>query len=348
MNFKKITALFLALILTAALAACTAEGPKNTSSGTVSGSVSQTETSTEPTTSDPVEMRVLALSGPTGLGMAKLMDDAAKETAANKYTFEVFDAPEVLLPEVTSGNFAVAAVPTNVAARLYKVTQGAVSVLAINTRGVLYMLQIGTDTVKSVADLKGKTIYTTGQGSTPEYALNYILTENGLNPASDVTVVYETTADEVVAHAAEGVVMMLPEPKVTAVKAQVQNVNVVLDMSAEWDKVSDTPMVQGCVVVNNTFAQEHPAAVASFLREYEASIQYVIANPADASVMVETYGIMPKAAVAAKAIPNANLTFIAGADMKATLKAFYQVLFDADPTSVGGALPDDAFYYEAK
>lgn len=345
MKFKSLLALLMALVLSAALFACTAQPTDNTSTDTDTDTNTSSVQGTDNNTGDPVTVRVAALSGSTGLGMAKLMTDSKNSTAKNTYTFEVFDAPELLLPEITAKKYDIAALPTNVAAKLYNKTNGELQILAVNTLGVLYMLEIGTTEIKSVADLRGKTIYTTGQGSTPEYALRYILEKNNLVPGTDVEIVYEATADGVVSHAKEGAVLMLPEPKVTAVKGQVENVTVALDMTAEWNKVCTTPMAQGCVIVTKEFAQAHPNEVAKFLEEYEASINFVKTNVEEASAMVAEHGIIPKAPLAAKAIPNSNLTFSAGADMKAILVPFYQVLFDADKTSIGGKMPADDFYY---
>ena len=289
-----------------------------------------------------VKVRVAALSGATGLGMAKLMEDAAQGTAKNDYSFDVYDAPEVLLPEITSDKYDIAALPTNVAAKLYNNTKGKIQILALNTLGVLYMLEIGTSNVKSIADLRGKTIYTTGQGSTPEYMLKYVLEKNGLTVGTDVQIVFETTADGVVTHAAEGAVLMLPEPKVTAVKGQLGNVTVALNMTDEWNKVCSTPLAQGCVVVNKEFAAKNPEAVAAFLEEYEASITYVRENAAAASLLVEKFKIIPKAALAEKAIPKCNLTFMSGVEMKAAMQTFLAAMPAA---SIGGALPADDFYF---
>lgn len=324
MKLKKVLTLLLAVVLTFSLFAC---APADDG--------------------EAVKVRVAALSGATGLGMAKLMEDAAQGTAKNDYSFDVYDAPEVLLPEITSGKYDIAALPTNVAAKLYNNTKGKIQILALNTLGVLYMLEIGTANVKSIADLRGKTIYTTGQGSTPEYMLKYVLEQNGLTVGTDVQIVFETTADGVVTHASEGAVLMLPEPKVTAVKGQLGNVTVALNMTDEWNKVCSTPLAQGCVVVNKEFAEKNPEAVAAFLEEYEASITYVRENAAAASLLVEKFKIIPKAALAEKAIPNSNLTFLAGKEMKAALVPLYQVLFNAQASSVGGALPADDFYYGA-
>jgi len=345
MKLRSVLALLLAIVLSLSLVACAGD-PVSTDTGAGNTDTSSVQSS-ESAPSDPVTVRVAALSGSTGLGMAKLMTDSANGTAKNTYTFDVFDAPELLLPEITAKKYDIAALPTNVAAKLFNKTNGELQILAVNTLGVLYMLEIGTSEIKTVADLKGKTVYTTGQGSTPEYALKYILEKNGLVPGTDVEIVFEATADAVVTHAQPGAVLMLPEPKVTAVKGTVENVTVALDMTAEWNKVCTTPMAQGCVVVTKDFAQSHSAEVAEFLKEYEASINFVKTNVEEASQMVATHKIIPKAPLAAKAIPNSNLTFSAGADMKNILVPFYQVLFDADKTSIGGAMPSDGFYYGA-
>ncbi|MBQ1965752.1 MAG: ABC transporter substrate-binding protein [Clostridia bacterium] len=340
MKFKAFIALLLTLVLALGLVACT---PAQTPDGDTS-SIQAPGSGDNSQPFNGADVRVAALSGSTGLGMAKLMSDNEAKTTVNRYTFDVYDAPETLLPEITAKKYDIAALPTNVAAKLYNKTGGELQILAVNTLGVLYLLEIGTQNVKSVADLAGKTVYTTGQGSTPEYALKYILEKNGV---TDCNIVFETTADLVVSHAEEGALLMLPEPKVTAVKGQVEGVTVALDMTAEWNKVCTTPMAQGCVVVTKEFAQKNPKAVAAFLNEYKASIEFVKTNVDDASVLVAKYGIIPKAPLAKKAIPNSNLTFLAGSDMKAVLTPFYQVLFNADKTSVGGKLPADDFYYGA-
>lgn len=340
MKFKAFIALLLTLVLALGLVAC---APAQTPDGDTS-SIQAPGSGDNSQPFNGADVRVAALSGSTGLGMAKLMSDNEAKTTVNRYTFDVYDAPETLLPEITAKKYDIAALPTNVAAKLYNKTGGELQILAVNTLGVLYLLEIGTQNVKSVADLAGKTVYTTGQGSTPEYALKYILEKNGV---TDCNIVFETTADLVVSHAEEGALLMLPEPKVTAVKGQVEGVTVALDMTAEWNKVCSTPMAQGCVVVTKEFAQKNPKAVAAFLNEYKASIEFVKTSVDDASVLVAKYGIIPKAPLAKKAIPNSNLTFLAGSDMKAVLTPFYQVLFNADKTSVGGKLPADDFYYGA-
>lgn len=339
MKHFKLTALLLALLLVLplALAGCGQTGTGNTDT-TISGE------DTAP--AGPDTIRVAALKGPTGMGIAQLMDAAQNNTAKQNYTFTIESAPDAVNALVIKGEVDIAAVPVNVASVLYAKTEGAVQVAGINTKGVLYLVETG-DTIQSVADLKGKTIYAAGQGSTPEYILNYVLTQNGLTPGTDVTVEYLSEHAEVITALASGqaAIGLLPEPNVTSALSSNDKLRIAIDMTAAWDAVSDTTLVQGCIIVNRQFAQTYPAAVQTFLEEYAASVEYVNSKPEEASVMIETFGIIPKAAVAKKAIPNCNICLITGDEMQSTLTALYQVLFAANPSSIGGALPDDAFYY---
>ena len=314
------------------------------------------EKTPEPASSAPAvraDVSIGLLAGPTGVGAAKLLDENAAGETANNYKSTVFNAPDEVTAKIISGELDLAAVPTNLAAVLYKKTEGKVKLAAINTLGVLYVLTAqGTD-VSSVADLKGRTVYSSGQGAVPEYVLNFILEANGVK--DDVEVVYEAEHDAVIADLAAGKaqIAVLPEPKVTAALTQVEGASVALDLTAEWDKAAalsgktDSVLSMGCVVVRSAFAEEHKDALDAFLAEYEASIRYMsdAANLDDAAALCETYGIIPKAAVAKKAIPNCGLTFVSGAEMKTQISGFYQILFDYNPASVGGALPDEEFYY---
>ena len=203
----------------------------------------------------------------------------------------------------------------------------------------------------SVADLKGKTLYATGKGTTPEYALNHILRENGLEPGVDVTIEYKSEATEVVsalAAAGEGALAMLPQPYVTTAQMQMDTLNVLLDLTEEWNKVSpDSALVTGVLVVQKDFAQENPELMSDFLADYQASVEWVNANTAEAAQLIADYGIVPKAAVAEKALPQCNITFVEGDAMKQQVSGYLQVLMQADASSVGGELPGDDFYYGA-
>ncbi|MBO4869275.1 MAG: ABC transporter substrate-binding protein [Clostridia bacterium] len=325
---KKIIALLLAAIMlagTVSLVSCTQKEDK------------------------PEQIRVLTLMGPTGMGMAKLITDGKEGKNAQEYTFTVATAPDQVSAQVIKGDFEIAAVPVNLAAVLYNKTDGAVKVAGVNTLGVLYMLENGS-TVNSVADLKGKTIYATGQGSTPEYALRYILTKNGIDPDKDVTVQYLAEHAELATQMTAGSVTlgMLPEPNVTSVMLNNKDVRIALDLNAEWKKVSGADMVMGCIIVSAKFAEEHPQALKKFLEEYKASVEFANGDVDEAAAVIEAAGIVPKAAVAKKALPNCNIVLLTGKDMKTPLQGMLNVLFEAEAKSVGGKLPDDAFYYNAK
>ncbi len=300
-------------------------------------------------TATPDVIRVAGLKGPTGMGMAQLIDASNNGTAKQNYSFTIEGAPDAVNALVIAGEVDIAAVPVNVASVLAKKTEGKVQVAGINTKGVLYLVENG-ETVQSIADLKGKTVYASGKGSTPEYILNHVLTQNGLTPGTDVTVEYLSEHAEVITALAQGTatIGLLPEPNVTAALSQVQGLRIAVDMTKAWDAIADTTLVQGVIVVNREFAETYPEAVRTFLEEYGASVDFVNASPAEASVMIEAAGIIPKAAIAQKAIPTCNICLITGDEMKSTLTALYDVLFAANPASIGGEKPADDFYYIAK
>ena len=295
---------------------------------------------------------IAGMKGPTTMGMTKLMKDAEVNNAdeayeGNVYNVEMYGTAQEINPLLIQGQLDVAAVPANVAATLYAKTEGAVQVAAVNTLGVLYMVQIG-DAVQSVQDLVGKTIYTTGKGTTPEFTLRHILAENGIDPDKDVTIEFKSEATEVGAllAAAEGdMVAMLPQPYVTAVMAQNANVKVCLDMTEEWSKVSDQQLITGTLVARKAFIEENKAAFDAFLADYAASTEYVTTNIDEAAAWVAEYGIVAKEPLAKKAIPQCNITCVTGEEMKALVNNYCSVLFDQNPASVGGTMPDEAFYY---
>ncbi|MDY2846550.1 MAG: MqnA/MqnD/SBP family protein [Eubacteriales bacterium] len=295
------------------------------------------------------DIKVYALKGPTGMGMAKLMSDSDAGTTTNKYDFTIASAPDEVTAEIIKGNYDIAALPTNLASVLYNKTEGKIRVAAVNTLGVLYVLENG-DTVNSLEDLNGKELYATGQGSTPEYILRYVLETNGI----DCNVTYLAEHSELAAQMISGDVSlgMLPVPNATTVLAQ-SDARTAIDLTAEWEKAAEkngdsSALYMGCVIVNPDFIEESPEAVDAFLEEYAASVKYVNENIDDASAMIESYGIVPKAAIAKKAIPDAHMVCITGDEMKTGLSGFYNVLFGFDPKSVGGAVPADDIYYIKK
>ena len=296
---------------------------------------------------EDVTIRIGGLKGPTSMGLVKVMEDNENGAAANDYAFTIAGSADEVTPKLIQGELDIAAVPANLASVLYNNTAGAVQLLAVNTLGVIYIVEKG-ETIQSVADLAGKTIYATGKGSTPEYALRYILAENGIDPYKDVTIEWKSEPTEVVSTlaATDGGVAMLPQPFVTVAQGTVEGLRIAVDLTQAWDALENGSMlITGVLLVRRDFAEQHPQAIANFLKEYEASTKYVNENNADAAQLIEKFDIV-KAAVAEKALPYCNITYIAGADMKAPMDGYLKVLFDQNPASVGGTLPDSDFYYE--
>ncbi|MHB1315702.1 MAG: ABC transporter substrate-binding protein [Christensenellales bacterium] len=297
------------------------------------------------------KINVAALMGPTGMGMVKLMADNEAGLSANDYTFTLTGAPEDIVGRLTSGEVDIAAVPTNLAATLYNKTSGKIQILALNTLGVLYIVENG-DTIKSVADLAGKTIIASGQGSTPEFILNYILEANGID--GKVTVEYKTEHSEVAALIAAGqaTVALLPEPFVTSTLLKTQGTRAALDLTDEFTKANkllgrdESVVSMGCLVVRNEFVQNNKAALDAFLTEYKASAEFAAENPGQTAALIVKYGIMANEAAALKALPNCHIVYIDGEEMKSTLPGFLMVLFEANPASIGGSLPGEGFYYQ--
>ncbi len=322
-------------------AAVTTAAAAETSAGAASG---KSEQSSESATA----VRVGSLKGPTSMGLVHLMEQDEAGTAANDYDFTMVAAADELLAKVVSGDLDIALVPANVSSVLYNKTSGGISVIDINTLGVLYIVA-SDDSIQSMTDLKGRTIYLTGKGTTPDYVLHYLLSANGLSE-SDITLEYKSEATEVAAVLKEqpDAIGLLPQPFVTAACAQNEALKIVLDLTGEWQAVqgeSGSQLVTGVTIVRNEFLENQPDAVDAFLEEHKASADFANDNPDEASELIAKLGIIEKAPVAKKALPYCNITCIAGEDMKAALSGYLQVLFDQDPKSVGGKLPEDAFYY---
>lgn len=297
--------------------------------------------------SEPADVRVIALKGPTAMGMVSFMGRAdAGEITDNNYRFEIAAAVDEVTPKLVQGQVDIAAVPANLASVLYNNTDGGVNVLAINTLGVIYIVESG-ESVSDINDLKGKTIYASGKGATPEYALNYILTQNGMNPETDVDIEWKSEHTECLAAlmAEENAIAMLPQPFVTTAQTKSAQIRVALDLNEEWDKLgTDSSFLTGVVVARKEFVESNPAAVEAFMKHYEESVEYVNENVEDAAALIEQYDIVP-AAVAVQAVPHCNITFIVGDEMKQKLSGYLAVLLEQNPKSVGGALPADDFYY---
>lgn len=324
---KKGISLLLAVLLVLSLAACGAN--------------------TDETASDTkTVVRMATLKGPTGIGTAKLWADDDAGKAKNDYTVTLCTDPTEVLNGVVEGSYDVAAVPLNMASVLYNKLNGGVQILAINTLGTLYML--ATQELADISALEGKTIVTAGQGATPEYVLNYLLEKNGLT--DKVTVEFKSEHAEVATLAAaagadDQTVYMLPEPNVTATLIQNQALKTALDVSSAFESASGVSLAMGCIVAKKEFVEQNQAAIDAFLTEYKASVEYTATNLDDTATLCETYGIIPKAAVAKQAIPRCSITCVTGADMQKIATENLNVLLAANPKAIGGALPADDFWY---
>ncbi len=331
---KRLLSIIVSAFMLISLAACVpSEGSGNTGSVASDGYVS-------------IDVNIGVIKGPTGVGMVSLMEKDSEEKAANNYSFSLVTDPQAIVGMISSGEVDIAAVPTNLASTLYKKTNGQIKVLAVNTYGVLSILENG-ESINSVEDLKGKTIYAQGEGANPEYILKHILVGYGLDPETDVEIKFVGTPDELQAKivSGEAKIAMVPEPAATAVMTKVPTVRRVIDMTKEWDKISpESALMMGCVIVRSEFLEENPSAVAKFMEEYKDSVNSVTDIEAVAS-LCEKWEIIPSAAIAKNAIPNCHIAFCSGNDMKTKLGGYLKVLFDANPAAIGGALPDDNFYY---
>ena len=296
---------------------------------------------------EPGEVRITAIAGPTGVGLVNLMQKSEDGDTANEYTFNVVSDPTQAVAAITSGDADIAAVPTNLASTLYAKTDGKVQVLAVNTLGVLHILEYGKN-INSVKDLKGQTIYTDAKnkGANPEYILRYLLETNGLKPDEDVRIEFAADLDAVMA-SGEAKVALVPEPKASTYMMQNKSLRRALNLTEEWSKVSDEncALMMGCVIARTEFIEKNPDAVSLFLEDYMASISAAKSDTETAATLCETYQIIPKAAVARQAIPNCGLVYVSGNTMKTRLSAYLKVLYDYNPAAVGGALPKDDFYY---
>lgn len=296
---------------------------------------------------EDIQINVASLKGPTSMGLVKVMEDDSNDQAKNDYNFTIAGLADEVTTRIVSGEYDIAAIPANLASVLYNKSEGKIEVVGINTLGVLYIVETG-EQIQTVEDLKGKTIYSTGKGITPEYTLNYLLSSNGIDPQKDLTIEYKSEATEVAAILSESddAIAMLPQPFVTTVMMNNDKVRVALDVAEEWEKAdkSGSAVTTGVVVVNRQFLEDNPSAVEVFLEEYNKSVSYVNSNVEEAAQLIEKFGIF-KAAVAKKAIPECNIVLITGEDMKTKLEGYLEVLYEQNPNSVGGKLPNDDFYY---
>ena len=348
--FRSAAVLALAAALLVSLTAC--------------GKKQETQPETEePVQEAPTTLRVGALRGPTAMGLVELMKasdlvSAGEDVpqaydnlpdAVDSYTFTLAAAATELAPQLVKGDLDIACVPANLAATLYQQTEGEVVTLGINTLGVLYIVENG-NAVQSLADLEGKTMVASGKDSTPEYALRYLLEENGVDPDTGVVIDWKNEHSECVSALASGAatIALLPQPFVTVAESKMPELRTALDLTEQWDVLDNgSALITGVVVARRDVVEAHPQAVERFLEQYAASVDWVNANTADAAALIGEYGIVD-AAVAEKALPACNIVCITGSEMKEKLSGYLQVLCDASADSVGGAMPGDDFYYGAE
>lgn len=326
---KKLVSMMLAVLMVLSLVGCVGQAPLN-----------------EETTA---EMNVYVLAGPTGIGAMNLWAKADAGETENTYHFTMPGENTEVVAAVAKGDADIAAVATNMAATLYNKTDGGVTVLAVNTLGVLGMYTNG-QSMSSIADLKGKTIYAPGQGANPEYILRYVLSNNGVDPDKDVDIHFVGEGNELMTvwQNDPDAVIMAPQPAATVIMMQNENAMKVFDMTEEWNAIAgdDSTLMMGCVIVRNDFLEENPGAVKTFMKEYQASVETATADVEGTAQLCEQYGLIPKAALAQKAIGECNMCFITGEEMAQQLGGYLQVMFDADPACVGGAMPKADFYYD--
>ena len=333
---KKIFSIFCALlVIVMALGGCgTEQVPETTEAPTP-----------QATEFAGIDIKIGALNGPTGMGISKLMKDSEDGLTANRYQVELFSAPTDITGLLINGELDIAAVPTNLAATLYNKTNGGVQLLALNTLGVLYVMEKG-DTVHSIQDLAGKKIYSSGQASTPEYALNYVLQQNNIT----CEVEYFATHAELAAQALAGKadIILIPEPFVSTILAKDAGFRIAVDFNAAWDEACGGEILfsMGCLAVRTEFAQKNKAALDKFIEEYTASVEYVNANPSEAGAIIAQYGIVASPELAQAAIPNCNMVTITDEEMKNKTIPYIQMLFENNASSVGGKIPGEDFYYK--
>lgn len=353
---RKILSVLTALAMTAAvLAGCAKGGAETTAAPSeteTSASVTTAEISSEESKAEEAPeakaLRIGSLKGPTSMGLVELMDKSEKGGAEGSYEFTMVTAADELLGKIASGELDIALVPANMASIIYSKTNQGISVIDINTLGVLYAVS-SDDSIKTTGDLKGKTVYLTGKGATPDYAFRHVLKANGLTD-SDVTLEYKSEAAEVAAILKEkpDAVGLLPQPFVTVALAQNDALKIVLDLTKEWDAagIEDSgSLVTGVTICRNDVLKEQKEAVETFMAEHNTSAQYANSNTAETAALVAAAGIIEKAPIAEKAIPYCSITYVDGEEMKSLLSGYLKVLYDMDPASVGGTLPADDFYY---
>ena len=346
---KKLTALVLTLAMALSLAACGAKEEAPAASAPAASvpaaSAPVEEVPAPETEPQRADFRVAALKGPTAMGLVKAMDQA--DQGELPYTFTLAGAADEVTPLLIKGELDMACVPANLASVLYNKTEGQIVTLAITTLGVIYIVEKG-ETLTSLADLAGKSMVGAGKGSTPEFGLRYLLSENGIDPDTGLTIDWKSEHSECVAALASGAstIALLPQPFVTVAQTKIEGLRVALDLTEEWDALDNgSGMVTGVIVARKDVVEANPEGVAAFLADYAESVEWVNSNNADAAQLISAYGIVEAAPIAEKALPHCNIVCITGAEMKETLSGYLDALSAQAPQAVGGKVPGEEFYY---
>lgn len=342
---KRQISIFPVLLALLALTACSPAG--SGASGAAAPVQSEAPTQSE-APAEKTDVNVFVLTGPTGIGAVNLWNEAAQDEGLENYRFTAVASPGEIVAKISSGEADVAAVSTNLASTLYHKTDGGVVVLAVNTLGVLTVLDCTGAEIDSMADLRGRRIVTTGQGANPEYIINYLLQKNGVDPKTDVDIEFKAEGSELAGVWATDpeAAIIAPQPVATAINKKYAGSTAALSLTDEWRKASpDSELMMGCIIVRRAFLEAHPEAVRNFLADYAASVAAANADPAATGELCERYGIVAQAALAQEAIPNCGLCCVTGDALRDGLTGYLRVLLDADPSSVGGSLPGDDFWY---
>ncbi len=329
---RAISFVLAALMLVCLLTGCTSGTPEAAETPAVS--------------EEPTTIRVGAMTGPTAMGMVKLMDDSDNGNSANKYEFSLQSEATAFAPALTKGEIDIAAVPANLASVIYNNTDGGIKVLAVNATGVLYIVERG-ESINSFADLAGKKLYATGEGATPEFALRYLLKVNGLEGDKAPEIQWCADTTEALSYISNdaNAVAMLPQPFVTAAQSKVSDLRIAINLNEQWQAANDgASMATGVLVVRTEFAEKYPQQLKKFMEEYAASVKYVNENTEQAAQLIGGYEIV-KAPIAQKALPYCNICCLTGDELKECLGGYLSVLYEMNPQSVGGKLPDDGLYY---
>ena len=288
-------------------------------------------------------LRIGSLKGPTTMGIVNMMKDSEEGKTTGNYEFEMATQPDELASKLVAGDLDIALLPANLASVLYNKTEGGISFVDINTLGVLYCVT-GDESVKTVADLAGKTVITTGQGATPEYSIRYLLDKNEV---TDCTLDFKSEATEVAAVLENDPtsIAVLPQPFVTSLLIKNENVKIAFSLADEWENLSErSQLITGVTVVRNEYLDEHVDEVENFIDEHVASVVAATSDEERTAELIAEYGIIEKKEIAKAALPNCNIVCITGEAAGEILEGYLETLFEQDPKSVGGQLPDNDFY----